>query len=168
MGFSATTVSPQATPSQTPIARVLPFTSFSARRKNTGGFSRRSWALAATANGQSFPVPAQVGLGRIAVEAAEKMLVPPGSTIEMLPGSFHRFGSLAVVAASVGKNLPYFRGVAGGFRSVPIVKSGSKSSAPSSVVFGHPFMSAELTKSSKPNAPVFVGVVPTEGGGFGS
>src|ERR1700722_760503 len=106
MGFSATTVSPHATPSHTPIERVLPFTSFSARRKNTGGFSRRSWALAATANVQWFAAPTQVGLFSIAGEAAEKMLGAPGSTIEMLPGSFHRFGLLVDVAASVGKNSP--------------------------------------------------------------
>src|ERR1700746_837966 len=63
MGFSATTVRPQATPSHCPSVIVLPFTSFNARRKKTGAFSRRSLASTATANGQSFPAGGtQLGL----------------------------------------------------------------------------------------------------------
>src|SRR6201987_1751684 len=166
MGFSATTVSPHDTPSHSPIESVLPFTSFSARRKNTGGFSRRSWTLATTANGQSFPGPAQVGLFRIAAGAvASKM---PVNCIVAPPGTFHRFGLLVSVGTAPGKKSPAFRSVAGGFMSPPIEKSDSKSSAPSNVLFGQPFALAEFTKSSKPNAAVFVGVVPTDGGGLGS
>src|SRR5271167_3210733 len=137
---------------------VLPFTNFSARRKKTAGFSRRSCAFTAVAKGQSFPGPAQVGFVAIAVEAAVRTL---GSAIETVPfATVQRNGSLPVVAASVGKNSPYLRGVAGGFRSVPIVKSDSKSSAFSSVLFGQPLASVRLTKSSNPKAPVFAAAAP--------
>src|SRR5277367_1875352 len=145
---------------------VLPLTSLRARRKWTDGFSRRSCAFAAVANGQSLPGPAQVGLAKIAVEAALKTV---GRAMETAPfATLQRNGSLPVVAASVGKNSPYLRGVAGGFRSVPIVKSDSKSSAFSSVLFGQPLASVRLTKSSNPKAPVFAAAAPTDGGGLGS
>ena len=84
---------------------VLPFTNFSARRKKTGGFSRRSCAFVATGNGESFP-----GLRKpdCSVSRVKLLIMPgvPGAPSKRRPEVFHRFGSLVDVAASIGKKLP--------------------------------------------------------------
>jgi len=61
-GFSAITDSPQGTPLHiVPLLIVLPSTSFSARRKMSAGFSRKSCVWSATARGVA-RFPGQLGL----------------------------------------------------------------------------------------------------------
>src|SRR5271170_4798852 len=61
-GFSEAMVSPHGTLLHVPRPSVLPLTSFSARRKNSGGSSRKSLGSKATAKGHCLPGPVQLGL----------------------------------------------------------------------------------------------------------